>query len=475
MRPTMNWSRRSFLQLATCAVGVHLADRSAIGSRGVKYPVKWKIQTGLENEGVIAGEVDGELRIFLTSQVFYNASPPPHAGFLSSFGASGQLIFKKEADRGGISVFPSFLEPRGIGPSVFYASGPGTPGSVGEARLVSACSGQVIWNKPTTNQYFGNGCCVMADVDGDGIEELVYGDAAAVRCFRARDGELKWVYDDHIAICWGRMAFGDINGDGKPELVLGTEYANEDHSSSLLALDGRGKLLWRKNGIKGDMGSTPAVIIDVDGDNRPEILKVELDLEHRARMPWAGLFCFRGDGTLKYRADFGCSGMAVGDIDGDGVPEAVGITSSRDGGSLAVDRNEIRCIDLERGKLKWTTPVSRTWLGSQDPTMADLSGNGKLDVVVTTSNPSGYGYRKGQPAYGDAYIVNPHGEIIWKETLPDYILQPFVSDVDRDGHNEIVLACHDGSVRCYATQGKPGKLWSVTGANLHRTYSVWPS
>lgn len=421
---------------------------------------------------MIAGEVDGEVRIFLASDEFYRSSPPPHAGFLTCLNASGQQVFKKEADSGGISVFPNFLEPPGVGPSIFYASGPYTTGSVGEACLVSARNAQIIWSKPTTNRFYGNGCCVMADVDGDGSEELVYGDQAAVRCFRAKDGELKWVYNDHISICHGRMAFGDINGDGKAELVLGTEYANEDRTSSVLALDGKGHLVWRKNGIKGDMGSTPAVIIDVDGDGRPEILKVELDLLNQAKMPWAGLFCFRGDGTIKYRADFGCSGMAVGDIDGDGVPEAVGISDSRDGGTLAVDRNEIRCLNLETGRLKWRTPVTRTWLGSQDPSIADLSGKARLDVVVTTSNPSGYGYRKGHPPFGDAYIVNSQGQIVWKTTLPDFIHQPFVSDIDKDGRNELILPCHDGSVRCYSTQGRPGKLWSLTGANLRRTYCV---
>jgi outer membrane protein assembly factor BamB len=436
--------------------------------------VKWKFQTALENDGVIAGEVDGEVRVFLTSQISYNSSPPPHAGFLTALSSWGQQIFRKEADSGGISPFPNFLEPHGVGPSIFYASGPDTKGSIGEARLVSARHGQIIWCQPTTNQFYGNGCCVMADVDGDGAEELVYGDQAAVRCFGAKDGELKWVYDDHISICHGRMAFGDINGDGKPELVLGTEYANQDHSSSVLALDGKGNLLWRRNGIQGDMGSTPAVIMDVDGDGHPEILKVELDLLNGAKMPWSGLFCFRGDGSIKYRVDWGCGGMAVADLDGDGVPEAAGITDSRDGGSLAVDRNEIRCMDLATGKLKWRTSVARTWLGSQDPAIADLSGNGKLNILITTSNPSGYGYRKGHPAYGDAYVVNPQGRIVWKATLPDSINQPFVSDIDKDGYNEIILACHDGSVRCYATPGKPGNLWSVTGANLHRTYSVRP-
>lgn len=471
MNSTRNWTRRSFLRALSYPVGISLAGRMFAGSTKDTFPLKWKVQTGLANNGVIAGEVDGEVRIFLASDEFYRL-PAPHAGFLTSLSATGRQVFKRKVDRGEISVFPNFVEPHGIGPAIFYASSPDTNGFVGEARLVSARSGEVIWSKPTTNQFSGNGCCVMADIDGDGTEELVYGDQAAVRCFRAKDGELKWVYADRISICHGRMAFGDINGDGKPELVLGTEFANEDHTSSVLALDGKGHLLWRRDGIKGDMGSTPAVILDVDGDGRPEILKVELDLLNQSKMPWAGLFCFREDGSIKYRADFGCSGMAVGDIDGDGVPEAVGITDSRDGGSLAIDKNEIRCLDLQTGKLKWTTQVSRTWLGSQDPVMADLSGNGKLDVVVTTNNPSGYGHREGHPSYGDAYVVNSLGKLVWKTTLPDFIPEPFVSDVDKDGYNEMVLACHDGSVNCYGTKGSAGKLWSLTGANFHRTYSV---
>ncbi|MEB2363155.1 MAG: hypothetical protein OZ929_17600 [Bryobacterales bacterium] len=458
-----NLNRRSFfVTLAAASTGQAASER---------YPLKWKAVTGIENNGVVAGKIDGKVRLFVTGRMHYR-NPPPLAGYLVSLDAAGQILYKDRAHSGGICVFPSFLEPKGVGPSVFYACGPYQPDSVGEARLVNAYDGRTRWTQPTSNQFFGNGSCVLADVDGDGEEELVYGDQAAVRCFRARDGKLKWLYNDRVTICHGRLAYGEINQDSRPELVFGTEYSNADKSSSMVAINGRGNVLWRKDGIAGDMGSTPAVLADVDGDGHLEILKVELDLLGREKMPYAGLFCYRGDGTLKYRADFGVSGMAVGDLDGDGFPEAVGISDGRDGGVNG--RNEIRCLDLRTGKMKWTTPVPRAWLGSQDPVMADLTGDGRLNILVSSSNPSGYGRRKGEEPYGDIYIVDGRGKIVWNTTLPDFVHQPFVSDIDGDGRNEIVLACHDGTIYCYGTPGKAGRLWSVTGGSFERTYGAEP-
>ncbi len=455
-----------------CFLGSLAVTLAAVPRAGDRYPLKWKATTGLENNGAVAGMVDGKVRLFITGRVHYR-NPPPLSGFLVSLDGAGRLLYKNQAHTGGISVFPSFLEPKGLGACVFYACGAYEPSSVGEARLVRARDGSTIWSQPTSNQFFGNGSCVLADVDGDGEEELVYGDQAAMRCFRASDGKLKWIYNDRVSICHGRMAYGEINHDSRPELVFGNEYSNPDKTSSVVAMTGGGKVLWRRDGIAGDMGSTPIVLADVDGDGQLEILKVELDLLGREKMPYAGMFCYRGNGSLKYRANFGVSGMAVGDLDGDGILEAVGISDSRDGGSNG--KSEIRCLNLKTGRMKWTTPVPRTWLGSQDPVMADLTGGGQLNLLVTTSNPSGYGRRKGVPPYGDVYIVDREGKIVWTTTLPDFIHQPFVSDVDGDGRNEMVLACHDGSIYCYATPGRAGKLWSVTGGSFRRTYSVEPA
>jgi outer membrane protein assembly factor BamB len=462
--------RRAILCCVLAVAAGHLGAPCAPAQKAELFPLKWKVDTALENNGVVAGVVDGQRRVFVTGLTPYHG-PPPRTGFLVALDGAGRLLFKISTGSAGISVFPSFLEVRGLGPCVFYACESKSE-SAAEARLVNARDGQVIWRQPTSNQFSGNGSCVLADVDGDGEQEIVYGDQAAVRCFRARDGRLEWVVNDRILICHGRLAFGDTNGDGTPELVLGTEYANPDSTSSMLALDGRGRTVWRQDRIAGDLGSTPAVICDVDGDGRPEVLKVELDLEHRGKMTRAGLYCFEGDGRLRYRADFGCSGMAVGDLDGDGVPEAVGVSDRRDGGEPG--RDEIRCLDLKAGRIKWSTPIERVWLGCQDPVMADLTGDGTLSVLLTANNPSGYGHKTDQPPYGDAYVVDRHGKILWKKSLPDFVHQPFVCDVDGDGRTEIVLACHDGSISCLATQGKAGQTWSVTGGNFRRTYSSTP-
>lgn len=475
-------TRRSFLDLLAWSAGIHLTSRVVSGhslaSSEGRFPQKWKIHTGLEHHGVVIGKVDGQERIFIAARIPWDtqilkipgAQHPPRAGLLLAMDGSGRLVFITLAGTAGISVFPNFLEIRGLGPCVFYACGPGTEGSLGEVRLVSARDGHIIWRGPTTTSNFANGSCVLGDIDGDGQEELVYADEKAVYCVRPTEGKVKWVYSDRVAICHGRLAGGDINGDGKAEVVLGTAYSNADGSSAMLALDASGRLLWRKDGIVGDMGSTPAVIFDIDGDQKPEVLKVEYDLVGRGKMPWSGLYCFRSDGSLKYRADFGCGGMAVGDLDGDGIPEAVGVTDGRDGGTHG--KKEIRCFSLKTGSLKWATPINRAWLGCQDPVMADLTGKGEWNVLLTTNNPSGYGRLKSAPPYGDAYVVNQRGEIIWQATFPDYIPIPFVSDVDGDGRNEMILACHDGTIYCYGTPGKAGRLWSVTGGNFRRTYAT---
>ncbi|MCD6505605.1 hypothetical protein J7M22_03165 [Candidatus Poribacteria bacterium] len=107
----------------------------------------------------------------------------------------------------------------------------------------------------------------------------------------AVDGRLLWEYADRVHICWGKSAIGDIDGDGKLEIIFGTEYANSNGTSSVVALNYDGNVLWRYDGIPGDCGSSKDIslcqlVFDVDGDGKKELL----------------VFC--GNGTITAFTDF---------------------------------------------------------------------------------------------------------------------------------------------------------------------------
>jgi hypothetical protein len=273
-----------------------------------------------------------------------------------------------------------------------------------------------------------------------------------------------------VQICHGRPTLSDVNDDGLPEIVFGTEYGNPDGTSSIVSLDGNGEVVWRHDGFADDLGSTPVICADIDNDGVDEFLINGLDLEHRGHREWSSLWCFNGDGTLRYRTDSGCGGLAIGHLSGDMQLFGVGMTNSRDGGSHK--RAEIRCLRLVDGSTKWSTPVPRVYLDCQNPVVADIDGDGRPEVILSTGNPAGYGRRNDMPVFADIFAVDAEGNIIWKTSVADYVHQPFVGDIDGDGRNELLLPGGDGTLTCLRTEGIGSMPWSLTGGTDRRWYSA---
>jgi hypothetical protein len=262
----------------------------------------------------------------------------------------------------------------------------------------------------------------------------------------------------------------DWDGAGRRQIVFGSEYNNCDGTSSMIALDSRGRQLWRSDGHAEDLGSTPVLVADVDGDGVPELLKVGLDLEHRRKQRWNHLHVFDRKGNLKRKIELGFTGIAIGDLDGDGHLEGVGLTNSRDGGSNG--QREIRCIDLATGKVKWTTPIARAYLDTYSPLMADFDGTGRLLAVVGTGNPAGYARLPGSEPWGDLYVVDHSGRIVQHESLPGWPVNLALCDEDDDGRAEltIVLDGTPGWLAVYETQARtPRKEWPTPFGNAART------
>lgn len=222
-----------------------------------------------------------------------------------------------------------------------------------------------------------------------------------------------------------------------------------------------------------DVMMTP-VVGDLDGDSVPEIVFTAYAANSYGS-PGA-LIVLAGDGSAEKAAwttiggytPNGSAGVALGDLDGDGTPEIVTITTD----------NRVIVVEPD-GALKW---VSDAFTGSDFnqyayPSIADMDGNGHAEVVVgrvildDRGKTRGIGaYGMGGP-YGISVVVDLEGdgeqEVVvgnavysrdgtakWTSSLPDG--WPAVADFDNDGMGEVATV-YGGSVWLTDTFG--ALLW----------------
>ena len=444
------------------------------------------INTGLRNYAIVSVEVN-EKRIFAVTGEAGPAASVKLAtkdGIVGKhhvraavvcFDSDGNVLFREdfshEQDSCSISVYPAFIDITGNGEwAVSYTTGKQRTHDIYLRKI----DGELIWKIPVPGKNkWGNGSCIVDDINDDGKREIVYGFNSAVVCVDAGSGKILWVYDDAVAICHGRLSYGDVNGDGKSEICFGTEYS-DDHDkclSSMVVLDCNGNEVARKRNILGDLGSTQTILADINNDGKLEILNASQNLCWNEPRHSSNLFTFNGNLDEIYPAiQNGCPRFSIADLDGD--IEAVGITDYRDGGALK--QFAIVCTDLSTGKIKWAIPVSRCWL-TGDPVCADFDGDGQLEILLTTNYGTGYSYQPEEKSWSDMYIVKADGTLLFTKTFPDMIYSPIVVDVDGDGLAEIVAPCFDGNIYVLKTPAKACNVdWPFICQNARRT-GVYPN
>ncbi|MBK7691950.1 MAG: PQQ-like beta-propeller repeat protein [Bacteroidetes bacterium] len=123
--------------------------------------------------------------------------------------------------------------------------------------------------------------------------------------------QIKWWFD-LLDSSFGQSAAGDIDKDGKLEVVFGC-YRND---SSVYALNAEnGTLLWKYNthGAGEGCNDVPIALYDVDNDDTLEVI-VPSSCNPKT-------YCFRGKtGVVQWQAPTAGSDSppTLGDIDGDG-------------------------------------------------------------------------------------------------------------------------------------------------------------
>lgn len=200
---------------------------------------------------------------------------------------------------------------------------------------------------------------VPADIDGDGLLEVVTSPTAY-----NLDGSLLWNQAQSDSV----IAIADFDLDGSAEI-----FANG--SSTVLLQDTNGAVLWEKATGHG-CGAGAPVVADFDGDGAPEVGQASA----QAFAVW------NGDGSMLWSAPTqdisSClTGASAFDFEGDGSIEI-----------LYADENDFWVFDGPTGRVKsrFTDHISGT--ASEYPVVADTDLDGSAEIVLPSNNYPGPGW-----------------------------------------------------------------------------------
>jgi hypothetical protein len=263
--------------------------------------------------------------------------------------------------------------------------------------------------------------CAAADIDGDGIDEVLLHDYGTLTLVEPFANDVIWtahLFPD----AWERITVADLDGDGLPEFIF---RGSDDTDDTLMAVDGVTGTVTTVGAIGPSAEPRSTLRWDADGDG----------LDEWALIQESHVTLLRADGTELIRTPALHGGKYrtfADDFDGDGQFDVVLLADRIRGDTLVVDGASGTIRSSTRPT--WTTPADAT-----AATTGDLDGDGQAELFV--HHPAGAHAHNDPDLF--VYTLGTTGFTVVHETrLPNYANQMIAVDTDGDGVDEIWM--HDG-------------------------------
>ena len=328
-----------------------------------------------------------------------------------------------------------------------------------------------------------DGSPTLADITGDGKPEIIVGGSdGRVYAISVTEKRLLWQFRTNTALNALQVqhqtgttirtapAVADLNNDSRPEIVIGVgDVLEQKENGGIVVLNANGTLrkAWLSQDLGGggnDIGSpdgytdgveTSPAIGDITGDGVPEIVYGANDQHVYAR---------RVDGSHlpgwpKFVRDTVHSSPAIANLDGVGSNEVIiGIDAHADAFYGDLEGGYVKVFRGDGSELPGWPQHEDDIVGSS-PAIADVDGDGKLNVVI------GVGGIRGNGKHITAYREN--GSILWRRpTDGSSGVSPALGDINGDGQVDVVTL--DNTNKIYAFNGKTGaRLWVMTPRSIY--------
>ena len=241
-----------------------------------------------------------------------------------------------------------------------------------------------------------------------------------------------------------KVVIADLDGDGKPDLIVGNDYGNTISLYRNISTNG---FLTSASFAPPVTLTTPSgsyspfglVVADVDGDGKLDIIISDFS------QPLVSVYrntCTPGNlssNGFPTRVDFatgaGPQGVEVRDLDGDGKPDL--LVANTGDGTVSIFRNTSVMGSLSTDSFAPRVDLP-TGAGCDHVAVADLDGDGKPDIVTANSSVSTLSVLRNLSAPG-SLTVSSFAAAVNLPVLSDPV-QLAIGDLDGDGKPDITVA-----------------------------------
>lgn len=497
--PQAGWTREGHTRSGQPNAGVVVPG----GYIGMSSPVVAEVDGNLGNgPEVVVGAADGKVHAYRRDGSLVWSVLTPNA----SCGTAGNRVLSS----------PAVGDLFGNGqPHVVIGYGGFGTGCTGGVIAIRGGDGSLAWDfnlkafarKRKFSEAFSTvfATPALADVDFDGKLEIGFGGFDRNVYLLNADGSVRWYYNAADTV-FSSPAFANVDNDRDLEMIIGTDISA---NKRLKPVTKNGGLLYalktkplktesRRHTFRSKevavwyrafdqvLQSSPAVA-DVDPGNPGDEIIIasgcyfpERTLAKTGR--WIKVVRPKDGRVLQTFNTVACSNssVAIGDVDEDGINEVIATVNGATGvGGDGVSRIAAykigsrdpiwSVVPYDRGR---NDPYGGTW---QSPVVADLDGNGSLEVLA--ANGASIGVFRGKD--GTALSCQSEG---CSDKRP-YTLQsvdrlkatPAVADLDGDGDLEVIIGggIGGGKGALFAWTNFAGSLGSAPG--VHPPFATpWP-
>ncbi len=365
---------------------------------------------------VAVGDVngDGQKEIVVGAPGF-GSTDVANEGKVYVFSADGALLFSLTSpnhEYGGHFFRVALGDVNGDGTDEIVVGAYGENNYSGRVYVFSGIDRSLLMTlespHPQADAYFGRSVAA-GDVNGDGEADILVGAEyenvginqwqGEAYLFSGADGSPLLTLDSANPTADGEfgtsVAIGDIDGDGRGEMVVGAPSENqdgEDYEGRAYIFASDGSLMARLGPPGSAWFGSALAVGDVNGDGEREIVIGAPGETANGNFLQGRVYVFSGRnyGVLAAIdrpgagpwAQFGKS-LAVGDVNGDGIPD------------LAVGAVEGRNASIGQGRVYGFSGADGSLLFALDPpdpsdyaafgsslAVSDINGDGKDDVVA---------------------------------------------------------------------------------------------